>query len=99
AMAALHGKIVLFSGELDANHVPPDTWEYDGTTWTQKAASGPQGRWHHGMTTFEGQILLFGGDPSNGGFLGDTWTWDGTTWTQHTGTAPSARYVYALAAR
>ena len=102
AMAALNGKVVLFSGELDANTIPPDTWEFDGAAWTKLAVTGPKGRWHHGMTTFDGKVLLFGGDPGSpggGGFLGDTWTWDGASWTQYSGLGPSGRYVYSLAPR
>jgi hypothetical protein len=102
-MAALGGKVYLFGGEQDANHILNDTWAWDGTAWTQvTVASPPPARFHAGMTTFQGKIVMFGGAsavPSGPGFYGDTWTFDGTTWTQVATTGPSPRYGYVLASR
>jgi N-acetylneuraminic acid mutarotase len=100
-MAALNGKLYLFGGEQDANHILNDTWSWDGVSWTQlDFSTPPPPRFHAGMTTFRNEIVLFGGAgdiPSGPPFLGDTWTFDGNTWTQVATTGPSARYAYAVA--
>jgi len=70
-------RCVLFGGVgRDPGGVPvqfSDTWEWDGTTWTQLAINGPFPRLSH-ATTYDrvrGEIVLFGG--TNGAPLGDTW--------------------------
>jgi hypothetical protein len=72
-----------------------DTWEFDGTTWTQMTpALSPSARRWSAMTydATLGKCVLFGGSTSGTTFLGDTWTWDGATWTQLTpATSPSPR--------
>jgi len=80
---------VLFGGYCNG-----DTWELDGTTWTQRAVSGPTGRAGHAMAydAARGVTVLFGGCGN-----GDTWEWDGTTWTQRSTTGPSPRWLHAMA--
>jgi hypothetical protein len=58
-----------------------DTWEWDGTTWTERQVPGPGARFGATMGYDEARqrIVLYGG--FNTGVLGDTWEWDGTTWT------------------
>ena len=89
------GRVVLFGG-YNGNYLD-DTWEWDGTTWTQRATSGPSPRMHPAMAydTARGRVVLFGG--SNGNYLGDTWEWDGTTWTQRATSGPASRYGHAMA--
>ena len=44
------GKAVLFGGGgQDPSVAFGDTWEYDGTAWTQVATTGPAPRVHHAM--------------------------------------------------
>jgi N-acetylneuraminic acid mutarotase len=47
AMATLKGKILLFGGVVNVGgsryEYLADTWEWDGTTWTERKASGPIG--------------------------------------------------------
>ena len=73
------------------------TWEYEGTTWTQITTVGNPGArarpamcFHPGL----GKAVVFGGD-NPGGLLDDTWLYDGVagTWTQVVipGAKPSAR--------
>jgi hypothetical protein len=100
-MATLDGKVILFGGEQDANHILNDTWAWDGASWTELTVSNPPpARFNAGMTTFQEKIVLFGGaTPIPGaGWLGDTWTWDGADWTEAATDGPSPRYGYVLAA-
>jgi hypothetical protein len=57
-----------------------DTWEWDGTTWTERfVASPPQARWLHAMTydPLRQRVVMFGGR----GAFNEVLEWDGTTWT------------------
>jgi N-acetylneuraminic acid mutarotase len=66
-------------------HLFDDTWEWDGTNWTQLVPpSSPDARQGHAMATLGNTVILFGGTAEDGatGPLGDPWQWDGTTWTQ-----------------
>ncbi len=89
---AARQRVVLFGGSND-NSLSKlnDTWEWDGTSWTQRTPStAPDGRILHAMAydAARQRVVLFGGY----GSLNDTWEWDGTTWTQHLpATSPSTR--------
>jgi hypothetical protein len=79
-----------------------DTWEWDGTSWTQQEpAVSPPARHSHSMAydSARGLTILFGGEGiGTGNFLSDTWEWNGTTWTQESPTtSPSARDSSAMA--
>lgn len=80
----LRKRAVLFGG-LDGPSVGgrefDDTWEFDGTSWTQSLPPfHPTPRDAHGLAFDEsrGEVVLFGGWPSSN----DTWTWNGTRWRQ-----------------
>jgi hypothetical protein len=93
--------VVLFGG-YDANSgaYSNETWEYDGTTWTQQApAAAPSARYGPAMVydSTRQVIVLFGGYVSSVGYSNETWEYDGTTWTQRTPTtAPSGRSDHAM---
>ena len=79
-------KIVLYGGaDLMTYKSYQDTWEFDGTKWTQIDTPGCGIRFEHAMAfdPIRGKVLLFGGDEdltykgSN-----DLWEYDGSTWTQ-----------------
>jgi hypothetical protein len=75
-----------------------DTWEWDGTTWTQVAfgQTAPSARHAHAMAPepVNGGALLFGGTAGSG----ETWWWDGSAWQQLApAAAPTARSHHALA--
>jgi hypothetical protein len=72
--------MVLFAGIVGGVSGAQDTWEWDGSTWTQKTpAVSPSARSDYGMTydVAHRQVVMFGG---SGGPLQDTFTWDGTSW-------------------
>ena len=88
-------KTVLFGGwDTCVNHPVEntygDTWEYDGSNWTQVASGGagePIPRIGHAMAydTGRGVTVLFGGLRNVGcdaqELYDDTWEWSGTQWT------------------
>lgn len=83
------GRIVLFGGHLAGlgGAKLADTWEWDGSDWTQVHDEGPSPRFGHAMC-FDSQAqraLLFGGSA-----ISDTWAFDNESWTQiaHTGPPP-----------
>ncbi len=92
--------IVLFGGFTGAGPGAPnsETWEWDGTTWTQRAVTNPPPRAVAAMTydVARGKTVLFGGS-NLFTFRSDTWEWDGTTWTQRSSTGPTRRYAHAMA--
>ena len=99
---AARERVVLFGGAVD--DVPPkkgekvhtaryfgDTWEWNGTAWTQRSDIGPAPRALHAMAydSDRGRTVLFAGQISNdpdedvkAGIPADTWEWDGSAWMQ-----------------
>jgi hypothetical protein len=90
------GRCVLFGG-FGAAQLPRDTWEWDGSSWRQVAATGPTGRYGFGMAydVSRARTVLFGGTDAFNAF-GDTWEWDGTVWQQVATEGPGARLGAAL---
>ncbi|MFT3837211.1 MAG: kelch repeat-containing protein [Myxococcaceae bacterium] len=90
AYDSVRHKVVLFGGNSSSTTLN-DTWEYDGTNWTQVATTGPGAREYFAMVydPVGQRTLLYGG--LNGSELGDMWAWNGTTWTQLMITTPPAR--------
>jgi len=81
-------RIVLFGGDSNTGYLN-DTWEWDGTNWTQKFPSNkPSVRYGHVMAfdSREGAVVLYGGgwyDAVSGYHTyDDTWRWDGSSWTE-----------------
>lgn len=77
-----------------------ETWEWDGTTWTQRCQNCPPTQRHQfGMAyNSAGQRVVIFGGWSGGSLLNDVWEWDGTTWTQVTTTVgPTPRTEVAMA--
>jgi hypothetical protein len=94
-------KTLLFGGLNNINgvlYLYNDTWEWDGTLWTQVASAGPPTREAHAMAydSQRGRTVLFGGW-DNGTLCSDTWEWDGSAWTQASGAGPAARDFNAMA--
>ncbi len=76
-----------------------DTWEWDGSRWTERIVTGPSPRAGHVMAydAVRQVIVLFGGDTGTTR-MDDTWEWDGQAWTQRTPvTVPPARAHAAMA--
>lgn len=91
---------VLFGG-LAGGRRSADTWEWDGTNWTQRTPkSSPSERYVHRMSydSIRERTVLFGGFTENGGHLRDTWEWDGQDWRErHPTTPPLARRLFGIA--
>ncbi len=83
------GVTVLFGGTdwIDGELVAySDTWEWDGTNWTQVSDTGPPGLARHAMAydSERGVTVLYAGEKLNGRYwqkTRDTWEWDGSNWT------------------
>lgn len=112
-------RTVLFGGEgkssLTANseketatirdNLLKDTWEWDGTSWTRVATTGPSARANHAMAydSARGRVVLFGGGlgvskPSGEeDLIGDTWEWDGRIWTRVATTGPPPSWMHSMA--
>jgi hypothetical protein len=77
-----------------------DTWEWNGTTWTQQAPTTSPTARQLALMAYDSArnvTVLFGGVTS-AGYVNDTWEWNGTTWTQDTpNTSPSIRYAASMA--
>src|SRR5262249_10263591 len=90
----LRQRVVLFGGapSITGSGAFGDTWEWDGTNWTQQQpATAPPARSSAAMTfdLQRNRVVLFGGGGTT--FLGDTWEWDGAVWTQPSTSGPPAR--------
>jgi hypothetical protein len=77
-----------------------DTWEWNGTTWTQSSPiTRPAVRRHHALAydSARRRVVLFGGFSTVQNY-GDTWEFDGNNWTQRfSANAPAARWGHAMA--
>jgi hypothetical protein len=77
-----------------------DTWEWDGTAWSQTGQSNPPPARTDASLTWDASInetILFGGSatPLSGGAtpLDDTWAWSANGWSQlNPSDVPPARY-------
>lgn len=75
-----------------------DTWEWDGTRWTQMATTGPGARCHHAMAYDEvlHKVILVGGFGTTGPDP-NTWAWDGAKWSVVATGGPATRSSPRLA--
>ena len=84
-------RVVLFGGDATG-----ETWEWDGTDWTQRSpATSPGARLDPALVydLARKRVVLFGGSPAT-----ETWEWDGTDWTRRALTTdPGARQRAAMA--
>ena len=94
AYDAPRGVVLMVGGVTDDPSPLADTWQWDGTRWTQLfPATAPGARGYHSMVYDQahGEIVLFGGW-NGGGFLSDTWVWRNGQWTRlFPATSPGAR--------
>jgi hypothetical protein len=95
-------RLVVFGGSDSAGVRLGDTWEWDGTAWTNVTPAGtsPSARSFCALAydSVNGKILLFGGN--SGTHQNDTWHWDGTTWTQLAPlTVPATRQQHLMVER
>jgi hypothetical protein len=95
AYDAARGVTVLFGGETSTPpHYNGETWEWNGTVWTQRMVSGPTPVLNHAMAydATRGVTVLYGGTPGDFGL----WEWNGTVWTQRMVSGPSWRVRHAM---
>ena len=95
------GKVVMFAGTTSIFGTGPmqDTWEYDGSTWTQCTPQhSPSPRYDHAMSfdLATGQVVMFGGRSGLSWTIGDTWLWNGVDWVQAATTGPTPRHSHAM---
>lgn len=93
AYDAARRRVVLFGGVVvgDLADYPADTWEYDGTTWSQRMpAASPSGRRGHlvACDAARARVVLFGGFDDSSTF-NDTWEYDGTSWSPTSAIGPT----------
>ncbi len=100
AYDSARGRVVLFGGVAVGNRLG-DTWEWDGSTWIQRAPPvSPPARAGHAMAydNIRSSTVLFSGDDINSQGLVDTWEWDGDMWVEKTPSAgPMSRTYSAMA--
>jgi hypothetical protein len=83
---------VLFGGR-SGQTLRSDTWEWDGTTWTEKTVTGPDARLH-AVGAFDaerGVVRVYGGVGADDVPRTDTWEWNGTAWSRVSTTGPADR--------
>ncbi|MGE3175468.1 MAG: Kelch repeat-containing protein [Planctomycetota bacterium] len=99
---------VLLHGGSSTTSQRNDTWEWNGTDWTDRSPppalrpplriAGTTSMAFHDSTSTA--ILFSGTNPSTATALGDTWEWNGTngTWTQRfpAGPTPGARFGHVM---
>ena len=101
AYDSARGVSVLFGGDGTGRERRNDTWEYNGSAWTQiQPAQSPPGRVNiQGGMVFDSQrnrTVLFGGLSATG-YQNDTWEYNGATWTQRSlAISPPARDSHAM---
>ena len=92
--------VYLYGGAASTANIN-QTWQFDGTNWTQLATSTspPHRRRHAGAWDLaRGRLVVFGGETNGGTPLGDTWEFDGTNWYQMMpATVPPSRRDHCMA--
>ena len=98
---AARGRVVLFGGIGGSGAYLADTWEWDGSGWTNVTppSGNPSARKGHALAydAARRRVVLFGG--YNAGAFNDTWEWNGSSWTNVTPASgrPPVREGHALA--
>lgn len=80
---ALRRRVVFFGGSTIHGNSPMfnDTWEWDGTAWTERMPPlAPPARRLHAAAfdPVRRAVMLFGGEGTGSTRFADTWAWDGT---------------------
>ena len=96
-------KVIMFGGmgvRVGEQSAPlfDDTWEFDGTAWTQVRGTGPSPRLGAGVAydSKRSRVILFGGGNHERVF-NDLWTWDGASWTKLAEGGPEPRVMGYIA--
>jgi hypothetical protein len=84
---AARQRVVLYggiTGAFPSEQILTDTWEWNGTSWTRVADTGPSPRVHLGMgyDRVRNRTILYGGfSIATVTELRDIWEWNGASWT------------------
>ncbi|MBI4865691.1 MAG: hypothetical protein HY816_01950 [Candidatus Wallbacteria bacterium] len=103
AYDAARRKVVLFGGSISTSptDAQQDTWEFDGTDWTEVFPATKPSKRTEGAMVFDPvrqRCLIFGGRLGTGSASDESWTYDGTTWTQLSpAEKPQQRVNFAMA--
>ncbi len=87
AYDAVSQQVVLSGGQSGtaSSSVVRDVWQWNGTTWTERAASPAPAARRETALTYDrdrGRVVLYGGlTDSAYPWRSDTWEWDGRRWT------------------
>lgn len=94
AFDSARGRVVLYGGRNFFFDKFPETWEWDGATWTKLTPESTPPPLFGAVMAYDvarAQTILFGGSGPLG-VLDETWAWNGTTWTKLSpGASPVAR--------
>lgn len=85
AFDRVRNRLVVFGGDTAQATAANDTWEWNGSAWTQIVpATTPLGRRDFAMTydVVRQVCVLVGGDATAPTFFGDAWSWNGLNWAQ-----------------
>ncbi|MBL4637312.1 MAG: hypothetical protein JKY56_25885 [Kofleriaceae bacterium] len=87
-------RLVLFGGVDSLGDELSDTWEWDGSTWTEitGATTIPSARGAMAYLPGVGVVSFGGSDAPNN----STWIFDGTNWQEFIGALPPARFDPAM---
>lgn len=103
AYDAKRERVVVFGGYTDGFAKLGDTWEWDGVSWQQKAATipppgGPGARNGIAMTwdPVQERVVMVAGESATAQHS-DVWEWDGVTWTLRPTVGLSPRVNHAIA--
>lgn len=85
SLGSSRGGLFFYSGSCGASENTPESWRWDGTTWTRVTGAQPDFRITAAMAydRDRDRVVLFGGEVGqNQPNLADTWEFDGTTWAR-----------------
>jgi hypothetical protein len=94
--------IVMFGGQTSASGLnsglSAQTFQYDGTSWTEVANGFPTARLGHAMAydSARERVVLYGGQTATG-LSGGTFEFDGDFWQNANVVGPSARQGHVMA--
>ena len=95
-------RTVLYGGLGADSNALHDTWEWDGTRWTEEVNFGPPACFGASMVFKVARSCLFGGasalsSPAQSPVLyGVSWEWDGKHWTARQDIGPGHRAGHAM---
>lgn len=96
-------RTVLFGGATSGDNGQPlgDTWEWDGSDWSQVDDGGPSSRAAHAMAydSVRSRLVLFGGVDLSRVGLSDTWERDGAVWRQVQDIGPDGAFLASMVFR